>query len=100
MNTINITPIFNAVIALLAALITCFLIPWIKEKLSAEKYDKLIRYANIAVMAAEQMFTPEEWASKRVYVDDYLNSLGYEIDQTAENAIEAAVLQVHESLKK
>ena len=35
MNTIDITPIVQAVVALLAAVISAFLVPWIKRKASA-----------------------------------------------------------------
>ena len=48
----DLTPIFNAVIALLAALVTAFVIPWLKRKTSAQEREDLLRWVEIAVAAA------------------------------------------------
>ena len=42
MNMIDITPIINAVIALAAAGVTVFLIPWIKSKTTDEQRNCLL----------------------------------------------------------
>lgn len=43
MNMIDITPIVNAVIALLAAGVSVFLIPWIKSKTTDAQRKELAR---------------------------------------------------------
>ena len=53
---IDLTPIFQAVIALLAALITYKLIPWIKSRTTKQQQENLYAAARIAVYAAEQLF--------------------------------------------
>ena len=40
----DLTPVFNAVIALLAALVTAFVIPWIKRKTTAQDREELLRW--------------------------------------------------------
>lgn len=60
---------------------------------------KLIRYADIAVTAAQQIYTPEEWDIKKKYVQDFLTSKGYDINLTeVDAAIEAAVKRVKKEL--
>lgn len=41
---IDLTPIVNAVITLLALLITTFLIPWIRTKVSNEKLEEVRKF--------------------------------------------------------
>ena len=53
---IDLTPIFQAIIALLAALVTYKLIPWIKSRTTERQQQNLFVAAKIAVMAAEQLY--------------------------------------------
>ena len=48
------TQIISAVIALISALVSAFLIPWIKTKIDADKLQTLRTYVEIGVKAAEQ----------------------------------------------
>ncbi len=64
-----------SVITILSALITTFVIPYIKSKISQQNLDKLIEYTKIAVRCAEQIYTPEQWKEKKQYVMDYLLDL-------------------------
>ena len=54
--TIDLTQIVIYVIGLVFALISAFLIPYIKSKLSAEQFKKLQNYAKVAVEAAEMIY--------------------------------------------
>ena len=53
----DITPIIEAVAALIAALITAFLVPYIKSKTTAEQQKEINAWVKIAVAAAEQIYT-------------------------------------------
>ena len=56
-------------------------------------------YADIAVTAAQQIYTPEEWDVKKKYVQDFLTSKGYDVNLTeVDAAIEAAVKRVKKEL--
>ena len=85
---IDLTPIFQAVIALLAALVTYKLIPWIKSKTTAEQQAQLRAAVHIAVFAAEQIYGAGHGADKLDYVIKWLENKGYAVDRTE---IEAAV---------
>ena len=53
----DMTPIAEAVIALVLALITAFVIPYIRSKTTLSQQAKLQSLVTIAVKAAEQIFT-------------------------------------------
>lgn len=95
---INLTPIVNALIVLIGAVISAFVIPWIKEKTSREQRDSLNAWVQIAVGAAEQLYAVTDGAKKREYVLNFLVAHGYTIDDTVINALENEVLKLHHEL--
>ena len=99
MNAIDITPIANALIALAAAVVSAVVIPWICSKGDAEELAEFLRWVEIGVAAAEQLFDSADGLKKKVYVVNYLKDKGYTADvEDIENAIEAAVLRLHKEL--
>lgn len=93
------TRIIEAVIALAGALLTTFLIPWIKEKYDAERLKKVQTYVDIAVTAAEQIYKACDGDTKKAYVLNYLAEKGIRFDaETVERMIEASVLMLHAEL--
>lgn len=92
---IDLTPIFQAIIALLAALVTYKLIPWIKACTTAEQQENLMVAARVAVYAAEQIFGAGKGKEKFEYALASLRNCGFAVDPSAlTNAIEQAVLEV------
>lgn len=100
MNNINITPIVEAGIFLIAAIVSAFVIPWIKSKAKNEDTANFLRWVEIAVAAAEQLYESTDGPAKKLYVLDYLSGKGITMDAAdIENAIEAAVIKLHSELK-
>lgn len=93
----NITPIVEAILALVAAIITVFVIPWIKSKTTAQQREDIVAWVNVAVSAAEQIYNgPGRGKEKKKYVINYLNSKGFKIDEaTVDILIESAVLKLN-----
>lgn len=89
----DLTPIVNAVITLIAAIVTTFLIPWIKSKIDAAKLAQIVEWVGIAVRAAEQIYNESGMGEKKKqYVLDFLEDKGFTLDPNSINAmIEAAV---------
>ena len=56
MNTIDITPIVNAAIALIGAGVSVFLIPWLKSQTTEAQRKELTAWVKIGVAAAEQLY--------------------------------------------
>lgn len=92
----DITDIVSAVITLIAALITTFVIPWLKTKLDADKLANLTAWAKIAVSAAEQIYAGVgRGAEKKAYVTKFLGKHGYTVNaDEIDGVIEAAVAQL------
>ena len=101
MNNLDLTPLFQAVIMLVAVLITTFVVPYIKKKINAEDINEFYGWVEIAVAAAEQIYKVTQGEEKKQYVLQYLKDKGYTVDVAdLENAIEAAVLKLHNELYK
>lgn len=79
MNNEIITIIIRAVLAILSVIITTVIVPYIKERIGQDKYDKLVEYTKYAVRCAEQMFTPEQWEEKKQYVSKYITEKANDI---------------------
>lgn len=95
----DITPIIQAVLTLAVALITAFVIPWLKNKIGAQNMDEFMRWVQIAVAAAEQLYESTDGDEKKAYVVNFLASKGFKVDtEELDNAIESAVLELHNSL--
>ena len=93
------TQIISAVIALISALVSAFLIPWLKTKIDADKLQTLRTYVEIGVKAAEQLYTAAEGDKKKAYVISFLAGKGIKFDvEIVDKLIESAVLQLHHEL--
>lgn len=93
------TQIISAVIALISALISAFLIPWLKTKIDANKLQTIKTYVEIGVKAAEQLYAATDGEEKKAYVINFLAEHGIRFDvSTIDQLIEAAVLQLHHEL--
>lgn len=98
MNTmIDLTPILQAVIALAAALITAFVIPWIRSKTTLEQREMLLSITSSLVYAAEQIYGAGKGDEKLAYVVAQLEDRGYTADVAA---IEAIIKEQYEMLHK
>lgn len=93
----DITPIIEAVAALIAALITAFLVPYIKSKTTAEQQKEINAWVKIAVSAAEQIYTGSgRGEEKKEYVINWLREHGITVDEAKLDAlIEAAVYELN-----
>ena len=101
MDNINLTPIMQAAVVLIASIVTTFVVPWIKSKVANEDMAIFLRWVEIAVAAAEQLYESTDGEKKKAYVLSYLLEKGYTVDvDDLENAIEAAVLKLHNELSK
>lgn len=88
---IDLTPLFQAVIAFLAALVSYKLIPWIQARTTAQQQEMLRAAVSVAVYAAEQLYGAGAGKEKLMYVKGQLAKKGYRIDV---DEIEAAVREL------
>lgn len=91
----DITNIIEIIGALIAAIITGILIPYIRSKTTAEQQQTINAWVQIAVTAAEQIFSGSgRGAEKKEYVIKFLAEKGFKIDEASidvmiESAVEA-----------
>lgn len=74
------TGIIEIVISLISAVITAFVIPLLKQKLSECKQEKLKFWVQTAVAAAEQIYGSKTGQQKKNYVVSFLLSKGIVVD--------------------
>lgn len=96
----DITIIIEAVFALVAAVITAIVIPYIKSKTTAQQQAEINAWVKIAVAAAEQIYTGSgRGEEKKAYVLNWLAEHGVTLDEERINAlIEAAVYDLNHDL--
>lgn len=98
--TFDITPIVEAVVAVVCAVVTCVLIPYIKSKTTTEQQKEINAWVKIAVSAAEQIYTGSgRGEEKKAYVLEWLRSHGVTVDDEKLDAmIEAAVYELTQGI--
>jgi hypothetical protein len=100
---IDITPVAEAVIALLAAVVTAVVVPWIRRKVSAEETARIAALVRTAVAAVEQIYGGAEGhgKEKKAFVLDFLKEKGFTLDpDEIEMMLEAAVYELTATAKK
>lgn len=95
----NITEVLRAFVYLIAVILTVFVVPAIKNKVNAQEMESFLKWVDIAVAAAEQLYDAADGSKKKMYVMNYLSMKGFSVE-TAELdlAIEAAVNRLHHEL--
>lgn len=88
---IDLTPVLQGLLGLLAALITGFVIPWIRSKTTEQQRKYLRMIIDMLVQAAEQLFGEGRGQDKLAYVKAELEKRGFTVDLAE---IEAAVLRL------
>lgn len=102
-NMKDITIIIEIAVTVISAVLTGFLIPFVRSRLTAEKKERLEFWLSVAVKAAEQLFrnTEKAGAKKKDYVLGFLLSKGLVFDVDEVTAlIESEVYKLKESTAK
>lgn len=96
----NITPIAEAVFALIGVVITVIVIPYIKSKTTAQQQAEINAWVKIAVAAAEQIYQGAgRGEEKKAYVLEWLEEHGIVVDEDRIDAlVEAAVYEINQGI--
>ncbi len=97
---IDLTPIANAIIAVVAVAITVYLVPWIRNRTTAAQREEINAWVKIAVQAAEQIHRGSgKGPERKQYVLDFLAQKNLKIELTElDKMIEAAVLEINKGV--
>lgn len=98
---VDLTQIIVAVLSFMLSLVSAFLIPYIKEKVTAEQFATIKLWVKVAVQAAEMLYVGSgRGEEKKKYVVEFLNSKGFTLNtEEIDNLIEAAVLELKQENK-
>ena len=95
---IDLTPIIEAIIMLLAAIVTYKLIPWIKAKTTNEQQQYIAATIKTLVFAAEQIYGAGNGKNKLEYVEKALEARGFTVDRAQiEAAIKENLFALHDT---
>ena len=95
---IDLTPLLQAVISLLAAIITVYFIPWLKAQTTARQREMISAAVHTAVYGAEKLYGAGNGAEKLVYAREWLRSQGFEIDpERLTMEIDAAIREMEQA---
>jgi hypothetical protein len=93
----DITTIIEAILALVAVLITGIVIPYIRKRTTTEQQKEILAWVKIAVTAAEQIYVGSgRGPEKKMYVIDWLADRNITVDTNKIDAIiESAVYELN-----
>lgn len=100
MDTKVFMTIALSIISIAGAVITAYVIPWIKSNISSSDMDRIVYWVTFAVRCADQLFTKEEWEQKKKYVYSYVVDMVRKkkitlTEQDINILIEAMVNEIH-----
>lgn len=64
--------VLKCFVMIISTVITVIVIPYIKDKIGNDKWNKLQELTELAVRYAEQSYSPEQWKEKKNYVYKYI----------------------------
>lgn len=64
-----------SIITIIGALVSAYVVPYLKIRVTDQQIKQLNYYVSIAVRCAEQIYTPEQWKIKKAYVMDYVTDM-------------------------
>lgn len=101
MNTIDLTPLAELLISLLAVVITTYLIPWIKARTTASQQEYIRAAAHVAVYAAEKFYGAGHGDQKLEYAEKVLKEdYGIVLNlNKLEAVIDAAIKEMEQNEK-
>ena len=93
---IDLTPLINALIAVVAVVITIYVIPWLKSRTTAVQRENIQEWVKIGCAAAEQLYNSGKIQDRKTYVLQFLTRKKLKVNtDELDKMIEAAVLEIN-----
>ena len=77
---LDLTKLAQAIISLAAGIVSLYLVPWLRSKLTNEQLSKAKSWVQIAVFAAEKLYGAGNGDQKLVYAEGILRKHGIRLD--------------------
>lgn len=88
------TVVYEIALFAMICVVVAAVLPWIRERIGAERLNKIWRWVCWAVQAAEQLFGAGAGDQKKAYVLELLAQQGVDITTDIDAMIEAAVMEL------
>lgn len=97
----DITEIGKLLVELIFAAVGAFLIPWLRSHAANKNLTTALKWVEIAVEAADQLYEANQGREKKSFVVDFLKDRGFVLNEKElDLAIEAAVLKLHKQISE
>ncbi|MFR5787143.1 MAG: phage holin, LLH family [Christensenellales bacterium] len=77
---LDLTKLAQAIISLAAGIVSLYLVPWLRSKLTNEQLSKAKSWVQIAVFAAEKLYGAGNGDKKLAYAEEILREHGIRLD--------------------
>lgn len=100
--------ILRLVVLLAVLVVTYYLIPWVRGKIGQDRLDEITKWANAAVLMAQQVYAAKTGTERKVIVVDLLKDIliaknisisDKQLDMLIEAAVKAMKMQESNSMK-
>lgn len=96
---LDLTQLAQAIISLAAAIVSAYLVPWLRSKLSNEQLAKAKSWIQIAVYAAEKLYGAGNGDQKLAYAEEILRKHGISLDTATLKAMIDAQIKEMENME-
>lgn len=97
---IDFTPLIEALVVLLASVITVVIVPALRERYTNEQLEKAKSWVQIAVYAAEKMYGAGKGDEKLAYAEQILAEHKIKLDTaTIKAMVDAEILKMQQAAK-
>lgn len=84
---IDLTELITAFISVLVAVVTRYVVPWLKARTSAERLQQIDYWYQVAVLAAEKAYGAGHGAEKLADAAEFLKTKGIIVDEKIIDAL-------------
>ena len=96
---LDLTKLAQAVISLAAGIVSLYLVPWLRSKLTNEQLSKAKSWVQIAVFAAEKLYGAGNGDKKLAYAEEILRKHGIRLDTATLKAMIDAQIKEMENME-
>ena len=96
---LDLTKLAQAVISLAAGIVSLYLVPWLRSKLTNEQLSKAKSWVQIAVYAAEKLYGAGNGDQKLAYAEEILRKHGIRLDTATLKAMIDAQIKEMENME-
>ena len=96
---LDLTKLAQAIISLAAGIVSLYLVPWLRSKLTNEQLSKAKSWVQIAVFAAEKLYGAGNGDKKLAYAEEILREHGIRLDTATLKAMIDAQIKEMENME-